>query len=103
MRLGYANSRTSIEVIDLNVEADGAVFGQSGRWMWGIVPFTTQSRYLETLQLTPLECSAFLVFGFDGVWYAQARDDFSDEILRATMPDFTFLDDPLPACSAPIS
>lgn len=104
MRLGYAQSNELVEVLEHNVHADGAVFGENGPLKWGIVPFTSQIKYLETSEILPQECSAFLVFGFGGgVWFVQTRDAFSDQILQATMPGFTFLDEPSPPCSAPTS
>jgi hypothetical protein len=103
MRLGYEQSKLLVVLVEHNVQADGAIFGETGQWTWGIVPFTSQIRYLETSALLPRECNAYLVFGFDGVWNAQTRDAFSDHILKATMPEFTFLDEPNPPCSAPAS
>ncbi|AKS45968.1 hypothetical protein SAMN05444287_1073 [Octadecabacter temperatus] len=103
MRLGYAQSKELVEVVEHNVQADGAVFGENGPLKWGIVPFTSQIKYLETAEILPRECNSYLVFGFGGEWFVQTRDAFSDQILQATMPGFTFLNEPSPPCSAPAS
>lgn len=100
MRQGYEMSKRLIEVVHHDVLADHAMYGETGNWTWGVVPYEVQLRVRISRQLTPMTCNGLLVFGQDGLWFTHAISETADMILIATLPEFMDADLPTPTCTA---
>lgn len=99
MRNGYAHSTSQIEMISHDMQSDLARFGQTGYWSWGIVPYASQARWIETQLEMPPNCNALFVFGRAGDWYMMALDGRSEDLLLIALPELTVVKDPAPQCA----